>query len=416
MKKITAALVIVAAVVSACVEPIVMDPLEEMPVVVNCVLTRESSPISGYYPVDKIDHILHPEIETGFVPPTQKLYLFYAKKPSESKYETISDAEVSVKCDTSTYFFSWNGSFWESKFLPDFDKTYFLHVKLTDGKELTASTVFPPCNLFVAKAPERVLHKYVSNPSRANNWPYTMGVRSAFVYGYYYNYFQSYGSDPTIPDKGFYFWVKAKEGGQYVDRLTTNLPGADEFNIVHGRFTDFSCYHSQNLPAFNFGITKSESDRVPRLETIEEDMESYLDCLRGDLSDAPVYGQFIRCYLDRSASDEFAIAADFDHHRQVPFMDLYGFDPEKDGVSPGLYIDTRFEFYFLSEEYDRYISSLARAKIHSDELVMQYFTPDRDYSNIENGIGCFGSMFHYTVGSEPLPFSAYYGGVYYAIK
>ena len=61
----------------SCAETIVMDPEEEMPIVVNCVLTN-----------DGMDH-------SGII--TQYLDLYYAKRPSEAVQTPISDAKVTVK-------------------------------------------------------------------------------------------------------------------------------------------------------------------------------------------------------------------------------------------------------------------------------------------------------------------------------
>ena len=80
----TFTIITVALLLSSCVEPIVMDPLEEMPVVVNCVLTRDGQ---------------GPAVFSGmtFTTPEQKLYLYYAKSPSGSDYVVIKDAEVTVQ-------------------------------------------------------------------------------------------------------------------------------------------------------------------------------------------------------------------------------------------------------------------------------------------------------------------------------
>jgi hypothetical protein len=83
------------------------------------------------------------------------------------------------------------------------------------------------------------------------------------------------------------------------------------------------------------------------------------------------------------------------------YDDPYGIDPDGDGLYPGLYIDTRYEFYFMSDEYDAFLRELANKQMHSDELVFQFFSPDIDYSNIVNGKGYFGAMYHYSIGDNP---------------
>lgn len=118
---------------ASCVEPIVMDPLEEMPVVVSCVLSRDG----GWYEE-------HPEEERDYTPPAQYLDIYYAQRPSASVRRVISDAAVQVTGPGGPYDFVWNGSRYESAFLPKFDREYKLKIKTADGKELSSSMVFPP--------------------------------------------------------------------------------------------------------------------------------------------------------------------------------------------------------------------------------------------------------------------------------
>ena len=90
----------------SCVEAINLDPMEEMPVVVTCVLTTETT--------------------------EQSLELFYAKRPSETGYVSIPDAKVVVRDDGSAggavHEFKWNGEKYVCTFTPAYNTRYLLEV------------------------------------------------------------------------------------------------------------------------------------------------------------------------------------------------------------------------------------------------------------------------------------------------
>ena len=374
-------LTVALPLLSSCVEPIVMDPLEEMPVVVNCVLTREVKQGIGFGGTTLYGFSL--EL------PTQKLYLYYAKRPSEKEYTSISDATVKVSGGEQTYYFEWNGECWTSSFLPVFEETYVLSIKLKDGKALSSTMVFPPLVGLEGGVPD-FSHSYANNITTKSTYPPVI-IASAFAF-----------SVPVIGDKlsrnGEFInheksgtsnvWIFAKEGDKNVGRIITNHPGADNFNIINGSFDDFRAYnhlHSYIKTPFS------------------TDYHSYLNDF---LSASPVHKDYVRIKYDWNSP--FFLAADFDYERMVPYDDPYGIDPDGDGFYPGLYIDTRYECYFMSDEYDAFLRELANKQIHADEMVNQFFSPDVEYSNIVNGKGCFGGMYHYSFGNNPQQYIQYY--------
>ena len=76
----------------SCSEKIILDPMEEMPVVVSCVLTGEADMNAA-----------------GLSAGPQYVDLFRARRPSETGYEKISDASVRVVSGEERYDFVWNG-------------------------------------------------------------------------------------------------------------------------------------------------------------------------------------------------------------------------------------------------------------------------------------------------------------------
>ena len=342
-----------------------MDPLEEMPVVVNCVLTRE---------VDKYS----PSKDKDYGIPTQKLYLYYAKRPLEKEYTPINDATVKVSGGGQSYYFEWNGECWTSSFLPVFEEIYDLLITLNNGKELSSSLVFPT-RIWLSGKNSGIGFKAAITTN-------TVFFGSAYVLSEFGPAFRidpdgRYHQEDTIGVSNL--WVFAKDGNKNIERIITNHQNADNFNIIKGSLDGFNCY-------------KQYYDYVDVENRANINYHSYL---KNYLSSSPVHKDYVRITYDWNS--DFCLAADFDSDRMVSYDDPYGIDPDGDGLYPGLYIDTRYEFYFMSDEYDALLRELANKQMHSDELVFQFFSPDIDYSNIVNGKGYFGAMYHYSIGDNP---------------
>ena len=107
-----------AFTVTSCVETIVMDPHEEMPAVVYCVLSNKTD--------------------------LQTLDLSAAESASGVK-PAVTAKEVVVKASTGARydFESSDGVRWTARFRPDYETKYTLRVVLENGEGLTAETVFP---------------------------------------------------------------------------------------------------------------------------------------------------------------------------------------------------------------------------------------------------------------------------------
>ena len=344
--KLTKVLVTLMAGVlaSSCVEPIIMDPLEEMPVVVNCVLTRARV-------IDK-DEI-----------PVQDLNLFYAKRPSDNEYVTISDAVVKVSGPGQTYDFVWNGGKWISTFIPEFGTEYTLDVTLPDGKRLSARTVVPQ-------------EMYISGV------PVYSGRHCCSSATYY-------RVEPR--DQEAFIWITGAEDRPEIRRFCTNHPGADDSNVVDGVWQDLPIAVSvrdnyNNI--FNDTLEEADRDLWMKFGRMCLDLPIHKDYLRihhPASFDNGITGHLIQnIYHGYSPSaDGFILAAD----------SIDAIDPPAGSV--GRYTTYRLPIrtYFLSQEYDLYLSKIIDRGFHKDELAAMY-SMDQNYTNIEGGLGIFGAMYY----------------------
>lgn len=110
--------VCIVLAVTSCVETIVMDPHEEMPAVVYCVLSNQSD--------------------------VQTLDLSAAETPSGVKPE-MKAKEVVVTDSSGKKFVFQNdgGTQWTVRFRPGYGMAYTLRILLESGETLTAETTFP---------------------------------------------------------------------------------------------------------------------------------------------------------------------------------------------------------------------------------------------------------------------------------
>jgi len=330
---------------AACVEPISLDPMEEMPVVVNCVLTKND---------------------------VQTLNLFYARRPSESGYINISDASVQISGGGQTHEFAWADSCWRSEFTPEYGVRYSLSVTLNDGKTLTSRTDFPK-EMMIYGTPIYVMNMH-------NSW------------SKYYQIFSwvrdTYFDDIRLVDEEVFVWFTPH--GEYRDRVSnfcTNHPGADHENVTGTVW--------EELPIAS--ILEEDYKNVASNPFGDADPEVWKQ-FKAACTGLPAHKNFLRIHHTpgfeggtpgplyqmwdekETLEDGFALAADL-------MVDI-----TPPGTIGGQYIALPIRSYFLSKEYDTYLKNVVKADIHGDELASKY-SMDLNYTNIEGGLGIFGSLY-----------------------
>ena len=337
-------IITVALLLSSCVEPIVMDPLEEMPVVVNCVL-----------------HSTTPGLDAE----EQTLDLYYAARPSAKEYAKISNASVIVSGGGQTHVFEWNGTNYSCTFRPVHHTEYTLKILLPDGRKITASTIYPD---FLGLGSKEV----------------DVGATDVFRYKYYYVCGNSSGRD-------VYMWFIPKKGEKTIRLFSTSHPGADGFNITYGSWDDFFKNVSMDYP----------SDYWKR----------YLEICSG----RPLYAGFLRIHhpadfdngipyeLTRPSSWTQFESGITDRQLFMLEVDYYYYEAPPWWYEPGVLVFP-MTLHFLSEEYDAYLRALVSSTlVNADELV-NVFSPKVDNTNIQGGLGIFGSdyTFDYCPNYEQL--------------
>lgn len=386
--------------VASCIEPIVMDPMEEMPVVVSCILTRDGD-----------SNMEHPEDYSDYEPPMQYLDLFYARTPSQEGYEPIDDAVVRVTGFGETYDFVWNGERWECAFMPHFDIVYNLSIKTVDGHELSSSMKFPPdCRLKRYRLIDHAHMDYFGN-----------SLAGYYYLQRHYDNYQGICRFETFRGECF-MWVRALENKIPVRKVCTNHPGVDDFNLRWDVWGDCAVI---DLYADQFkSMATNENERYAHYNSDEYIgsvgltppiyIEPQLwDRFAHAWLSSPLHDIFMRIHHPEGFDSgmnkpwDYYVANDFQQQPAEP-RDLFvlgaDFDPspkidkyvdenghEQESIFPWYFRDA-FEVRFVSETYDKYLkSSVERATIHGDELFMLY-SAEPVYSNIEGGVGCFGGQ------------------------
>ena len=365
MRKIILPLAVTALLVTSCVEPIVMDPLEEMPVVVNCVLTRDGQ---------------MPEIYSGmtFTTPEQKLYLYYAKSPSGSDYVVIKDAEVTVSERRFKHKFSWNGECWTSSFLPEFDTQYTLDVTLPDGRTLSGTTTYPEA-LTISSHP---LYTYPGMVTSLARWQRI--TRYDWISG---------------PKRDAFLWAIPTPKCE-MPYLVTDHSGADNANVVGGSWKDLpvSMQCDSSITKIRNTLHRDEWDYgiwdafVRRCNTLPVHRGYLRICHPSDYDNGNENAKTQITGSRRTDTGEVGVVTDSWSDAFILFGDRF-----INLTPPGMYglavFGMLYKTYFLSEEYDAYLNSILHMQLRGDELAASYFSPDANYTNINGGIGVFGAIY-----------------------
>ena len=364
----TASLVIVAFLAVSCVEPITLDPMEEMPIVVTCVLTTETA--------------------------EQSLNLFYAKRPSETGYVSIPDAKVVVREAASVggavHEFKWNGEKYVCPFTPCYDTRYFLEVETAGGTSLTAETTMPKhFSLLPQEKSSTIVLKDYTDPLSEEGLGSTNSHVDYLTYlAYYFALETDAGFEPYAGE--LCAWISAG------DRLSTDHKDADSFNLLPNNWNDLKSH-----PFFN-----RQGRMAPEYYQFFSDFPAYLKFIRihqrqgfsGPASIKyivePEHDNYL-FYLNSDITDGTIITPELDNVDGLPEDILEIVIKRVEFVHPA---QNEYSVRFVSQEYDAFLKDLVeKTVVHADELSVIY-SMEPTHSNIKGGLGIFGAE---VVGSAP---------------
>ena len=370
-------------VISSCVEPIVLDSGEVMPVVVHCVLTDSTS--------------------------VQTVKLFRAARPGEEKMTPLSSDQVnSVKIADSlgaVILLPGKAGEWKGNLIPRDECLYRLDIEMKDGRKVFAETSYPKRYHY---SPERG-HLY-----RRALFPDTGEIIDNVLWYdpilYHINYTPSAGIiDPAII--GFYpnsivwqFVIQPNYAGgvSYSDYVglrrivdyPTTLPEESLFNRIPAlSLADFSCF-SQDL---------GNSTGLPTYGPVPDNAEDYVfwKALRFQYGDSRLF------YSDHTDYRHDLIGIyDVDYatsHKPIPNIYHY---PDSLGIhfveqqyrNPKTPILLR-EYHLVSKEYDAWLQGTIERglDIMSGDVLNVLYSKKDIPSNIEGGKGIFGAEALYRV-------------------
>lgn len=323
---------------SACTEQIVMDPQEEMPIVVNCVLTDTDS---------------------------QYLNLYYSKRPSENDYRVIDNADISISGGNGNYPFIWNGNCYEATMRPKHGLPYHLNV-IISGKELiTAKTVFPP-------------DVYIDSINLGGGNP-EGGIDQAPAK---YYILRTHHNDDLKYSEEVFIWI-LPEMRKYELIPWEEVPFMYDYVAVDTVRLSHICTDHDGVD--NFNICQADWRSMADVSYMEKYYYSSPDLWTAYMrlcSCLPMHEAFLRIHQPKDyegltlggESGYFVLSSNADYEKYPDYVPY-------------------FKISILSEEYDSYMRDVANYSIvHKDNFAMHYSAEDI-YSNIEGGFGVFGAVY-----------------------
>ena len=379
---ISAATVILCA---GCVEPIILDPEEEMPLVVNCVLER---PYEWWTEIDEFE--FYQGYPDGKVIPTQYLDLVRARRPSETEVRKIDDAKVSVIDGIKQiHEFKWNGDRYECTFLPRYGMPYRLEITTSDGETLRASTTFPA----------RVRLQSVPVMSMGFSRSYSRYFYSEMLYENrttrevgpgYQNIEISWEYRPFLAP--YTVWISASEGSDELGiPIMANHPEADDFNVLGG---DWPTESNRSFQEDDFNRFLSRGVASPGNK---DSYDALWTLYKNAWTKSAAHDRFVRIHQTGDMPSVFdegmpysLVQPDLIDSRML-FMLNAEFDYEKVIAN---HLGIKYLCRFVSGEYDRFLRNVAgKYLVHGDEFA-SYYSEAPVYSNIKGGKGIFGAVSH----------------------
>ena len=387
---------------ASCVEDIDMNTGEELPVVVDCVLKKDT---------------------------VQTLRLYHMKRLSAEGYEPVADAKVELQLVQKNGnlfkvadFHRKEGILWETRFKPAFGESYRLSITLPGKEETWATTTFPEDMRLVLhwKGLKDGTGLYDSTRDTTYLQAITAEVATARMVTED-DYARGIMKGVPFPDTAIFpvkayiptgskackMWIYPRRDSivvsppgnralvmgfqpftysalpfipsskPYCDLVVTDHPCADNFNLVSGKVTDLDIV---NVPA-NTQVRRSFITELSRLLNYTQwipqmcpDLPLHKGFVRIDQPEGFTNGltdeDFKTSYLSTSGS--FLILGDYSNYLV--------------GVEPFL-----IEVRFLSDEYDAFLRDLHIRNLSRDNFVLSTYDTNNIYSNINGGVGVFGA-------------------------
>lgn len=317
--------------ITGCVEPIVMDPGEEdMPVVVNCILTLSPTSISQSFTICS----------------NPTLTLQYAKGKSNGDFIPIEDATVFLKGDfpnslssgntTTVQFTHKEGCSWEiaHDVYLSYSTKYSLIVEIPGREPIMAETTTPPHVDF--------LFKYAHQEN---------SVSLPFVF-----------DAPKLKDMALWVTARMSKCTEPLDYIVTDHPYVDDFNVSERIFSELS-------------FKGEVKDRTGYL------FKDLFEMGRTQYGNFPLHPEFLRI-------------GNLDYDGPVSFFAGPFSQPTDDGFSASLGGYSRLELIFATKDLDRYLRSVFIRELSLEsELPAIYSTSNDIYTNVDGGLGIFGACY-----------------------
>ena len=315
-------------------------------VLTGCVETIIMDPGEKDLPV-MVNCLLSPDSEV------QTVYLQYVKGKSANDYIPITEAKVYVKSSFFTekfHFHYVDGNRWESdeKYpIPIEGGTHYrLTVEIPGREPIRAETT---CPVAYQLAYRTDLHE----------------VHSMDYHSVYYQ-IEQFPTDKSHI-KTSPVWVFAKgihktleSCDEYYPFIVTDHPYADDFNINGRKFSDLS--FTGDFDGHCMTVTWPAFFNMRRM-----------------MPELPLHDQFVR--IEHLDTNRFHMLAGPIEYPKVgePYQD-------------------HFVFSYVSDEYDEYLRSVYVKNRKLDHDFTRIYSTEGVYSNIEGGVGIFGSEINYRIG------------------
>lgn len=346
---------ILILLLESCVQDLTMDPGGERELILNCILTEDS---------------------------TQTLSLFYAKGTGELEYVPVTDASVFIvqKKDENgekAYFTYCDDGTWKASFSPQHTVRYLLKAELPNGKKLSAETTFPEdvqvtcmARLFSDFPPIRGFSYEVRKTATRNDYLYDIYPTSLNNGPHAY-------AGPLCQGE-CRMWIRGYESGigsPLGVSIMTDHAGADDFNLTSLKLSDVLDFsHLENLQMraqyewmtdyySNIGVHHTWLHIIQPFD--------YDNGYKNDESDRGIY----------NSTKAFILANDYKLTEYGLYTSL------REPLDYG-----RYEFFFVSKEYDNYLTDLYRRDRNMQKSLAYIYDTQSTYSNIEGGLGVFGAV------------------------